>query len=137
MLVVSREADLITITDKQDLQQAMGEVMEAAERSASQPGHGTRGLPLQTLLTATPLKFQLVRCKEVPHPNDLSGGSMFPAACSVRSSEGQGKRLCCICPCHAWTQHCNEGSLLSERLGKDKVSIQSQHKTPSLVKPVA
>ena len=60
-----READLITITDKQDLQQAMGEVMEAAERSASQPGHGTRGLPLQTLLTATPLKFQLVRCKEV------------------------------------------------------------------------
>ena len=48
----------------------MGEVMEAAERSASQPGHGTRGLPLQTLLTATPLKFQLVRCKEVPRPND-------------------------------------------------------------------
>ena len=60
-----READLITITDKQDLQQAMGEVMEAAERSASLPGHGTRGLPLQTLLTATPLKFQLVNCAEV------------------------------------------------------------------------
>ena len=60
-----READLITITDKQDLQQAMGEVMEAAERSASLPGHGTRGLPLQTLLTATPLKFQLVKCAEV------------------------------------------------------------------------
>ena len=63
--VVCREADLITITDKQDLQQAMGEVMEAAERSASLPGHGTRGLPLQTLLTATPLKFQLVKCAEV------------------------------------------------------------------------
>lgn len=43
----------------------MGEVMEAAERSASLPGHGTRGLPLQTLLTATPLKFQLVNCAEV------------------------------------------------------------------------
>ena len=60
-----READLVTITDKQDLQQAMGEAMEAAERSASLPGHGTRGLPLQTLLTATPLKFQLLKCKEV------------------------------------------------------------------------
>ena len=71
MLIVCREADLITITDKQDLQQAMGEVMEAAERSASQPGHGTRGLPLQTLLTATPLKFQLVRCKEVAYPDSI------------------------------------------------------------------
>lgn len=60
-----READLVTITEKADLQQAMGEVMEAAERSASAPGHGMRGLPLQTLLTATPLKFQLARCREV------------------------------------------------------------------------
>ena len=57
----------MTITDRQDLQQAMNEVMEAAERSASLPGHGTRGLPLQTLLAATPLKLQLVRCKEVRH----------------------------------------------------------------------
>ena len=58
----------MTLTEKQDLQQAMGEVMEAAERSASLPGHGTRGLPLQTLLTATPLKLQLVRCSEVRAP---------------------------------------------------------------------
>ena len=72
-----READLITITDKQDLQQAMGEVMEAAERSASLPGHGTRGLPLQTLLTATPLKFQLVKCAEVCSLNAL----FFPRSC--------------------------------------------------------
>lgn len=65
------------MTDKQDLQQAMGEVMEAAERSASLPGHGTRGLPLQTLLTATPLKFQLARCKEVPR----SLSSMLTLGC--------------------------------------------------------
>lgn len=57
------------MTEKADLQQAMGEAMDAAERiaerSASVAGHATRGLPLQTLLTATPLKFQLVRCAEV------------------------------------------------------------------------
>lgn len=60
-----READLITITDKTDLQQAMGEAMDAAERSAALPGHGTRGLPLQSLLAGHPLKMQLIRCKEV------------------------------------------------------------------------
>ncbi|BDA44746.1 probable protein CLMP1 [Coccomyxa sp. Obi] len=67
---LDREADLITITDKTDLQQAMNDAMEAAERSASLPGHGTRGLPLQSLLAGHPLKLQLLRCKEeeVPKP---------------------------------------------------------------------
>ena len=63
--MMCREADLITITDKTDLQQAMNDAMEAAERSASLPGHGTRGLPLQSLLGGHPLKLQLLRCKEV------------------------------------------------------------------------
>lgn len=66
--VMCREADLITITDKTDLQQAMNDAMEAAERSASLPGHGTRGLPLQSLLAGHPLKLQLLRCKEVRAP---------------------------------------------------------------------
>ena len=66
----------MTLTEKQDLQQAMGEVMEAAERSASTPGHGTRGLPLQTLLTATPLKLQLVRCSEVRACPAATGGQL-------------------------------------------------------------
>lgn len=63
--VMCREADLITITDKADLQHALNDAMEAAERSASLPGHGTRGLPLQSLLAGHPVKLQLVRCKEV------------------------------------------------------------------------
>ncbi|EIE21525.1 hypothetical protein COCSUDRAFT_66932 [Coccomyxa subellipsoidea C-169] len=67
---LDREADLITVTDKADLQHAMNDAMEAAERSASLPGHGTRGLPLQSLLAGHPVKLQLVRCKEeeVPKP---------------------------------------------------------------------
>jgi hypothetical protein len=79
-----READLITITDRQDLQQAMNEVMEAAERSASLPGHGTRGLPLQTLLGATPLKLQLIRCKEVRAPVHFDG--MRPLSAAARAA---------------------------------------------------
>ncbi len=69
--VLRREADLITVTDKADLQHAMNDAMEAAERSASLPGHGTRGLPLQSLLAGHPVKLQLVRCKEV-RPKPLS-----------------------------------------------------------------
>ena len=53
-----REGDLVTVTEKQDLQQAMAEVVEAAERSA--PPGTARALPLQHLITATPLRLKLI-----------------------------------------------------------------------------
>ena len=48
----------MTVTEKQDLQQAMAEVVEAAERSA--PPGTARALPLQHLITATPLRLKLI-----------------------------------------------------------------------------
>jgi len=53
-----REGDLVTVTEKQDLQQAMAEVVEAAERGA--PPGAARALPLQHLITATPLRLKLI-----------------------------------------------------------------------------
>ncbi|KAK9834855.1 hypothetical protein WJX81_004062 [Elliptochloris bilobata] len=55
---LDREGDLVTVTEKQDLQQAMAEVVEAAERSA--PPGAARTLPLQHLITATPLRLKLI-----------------------------------------------------------------------------
>jgi len=53
-----REGDLVTMTEKQDVQQAMAEVLEAAERTA--PPGAARTLPLQHLITATPLRLKLI-----------------------------------------------------------------------------
>ena len=63
----------MTVTEKQDLQQAMAEVVEAAERSA--PPGAARALPLQHLITATPLRLKLIPVASearprtrLPHP---------------------------------------------------------------------
>ena len=82
-----REGDLVTVTEKQDLQQAMAEVVEAAERSA--PPGAARALPLQHLITATPLRLKLIPVASEARlrpraPRPLLTGkarSLVPAGC--------------------------------------------------------
>ena len=87
----------MTVTEKQDLQQAMAEVVEAAERSA--PPGTARALPLQHLITATPLRLKLIPVASEVRPRVLrpcEGQSEAPFACQLGTSLAPDFRTCTV-----------------------------------------
>lgn len=71
---------------KQDVQQAMAEVLEAAERTA--PPGAARTLPLQHLITATPLRLKLI---------PVASEARLDISYLIRSPRPQSERMWATC----------------------------------------